>query len=110
MHIEEDQKGSGSLLQTFLRRCSIGQQFDFKTNTSQRFGKDAGQVLVVFDDQGQVTHRFLHLSSRSSGTTRGRVILNVVPASTLLFTSIVPFIKCTSCLTMDRPSPNPPWT
>src|SRR5688572_24431727 len=110
MHVKQDQEWRDSIFQPFLRHLSIRDLLYIKANASHGFRKDTGKVFIILDDQRQLTHRFLHFSGFSTGTTSGRVMVNMVPTSILLFTWISPLIKLTNCLTMDSPSPNPPWT
>src|SRR5215212_6753841 len=108
VHIQKNEEWRRAVLQPFLCYLSIGNQFHLKPDTSQCFCKNTGKILVIFNDQSRLTHTFLHCFTLSAGTTRGKVTVNRVPTSTLLVTWISPFIKLTSCLTIDRPSPNPP--
>src|SRR5918993_698363 len=110
MHIQQNQKGGNTVFESFLRHTPIGNKLHIEAYAPQRFCEDTGKVFIIFNDQSQLTHRFLHFSGFSAGMTSGSVTMNVVPISTLLFTRISPLIRLTNCLTMDNPSPNPPWT
>src|SRR5512147_948988 len=97
------------MFQPFPGRLAIRHKLYLESNTAQCLRKDVGKVLVIFDDQSQFFHRVLRFSASISWVTRGSVTVKVLPRSTLLFTLISPFIKLTSCLTMDNPRPKPPW-